>query len=409
MKDILNTYSVKELKQFISKFNKSLGAVKGYSTMKKAELIELMTKAENIGKFKNIKAKPKKYTNKDIKDAEKRMRQKERERKKALTPAQRKAEKEKKEKEEKDYIAFLNTLTESGGKKKSPTPKPAKAPTPKPAPKPAPKPTPKQVSEIEKRTGKSRAEINKMSPADVVKFLPAELRGKIADQMGNVEIVNGFEVPRRGVKMTFPDFMKRDNEKMRVPLYTLNVITANNLREFIYKEVSPNARVKNTPLNVLEKMILNDERTNNKDFGFYLRKWARRNTKSGPLDKKRVEKEKKKQSKEKQQEERAKDFYRLEDLTDKDVGVEYNISNELKKVGDFKIQQREYAGRDKSWINRWLKDGKDKTRVVSRYLEKQFDKMNVPKTASKEEITPKIKQLAEMGKAYVKKNGYVFD
>ena len=117
MKDILNTYSVKELKQFISKFNKSLGAVRGYSKMKKAELIELMTKAENIGKFKNIKPKPRKYTNKDIKDAEKRIRQKERERKKALTPAQRKAEKEKKKKEEKDYLAFLNTLTESGGKK----------------------------------------------------------------------------------------------------------------------------------------------------------------------------------------------------------------------------------------------------------------------------------------------------
>ena len=59
MKDILNTYSVKELKQFISKYNKSLGSVKRYSILKKGELVELMSKKENVSKFKSIKAKAK--------------------------------------------------------------------------------------------------------------------------------------------------------------------------------------------------------------------------------------------------------------------------------------------------------------------------------------------------------------
>jgi hypothetical protein len=44
---------------------------------------------------------------------------------------------------------------------------------------PKKKATPKQMSELEQRTGKSRAEINKMSPAELVKFLPAELQEKI--------------------------------------------------------------------------------------------------------------------------------------------------------------------------------------------------------------------------------------
>jgi len=54
------------------------------------------------------------------------------------------------------------------------------------------KPTPKQVSEIQKRTGKSRAEINKMTPAELVSFLPAELRSKIADEM-EIEIGDLFQ------------------------------------------------------------------------------------------------------------------------------------------------------------------------------------------------------------------------
>jgi hypothetical protein len=60
MRDILNSYTTSELRQHISKYNKSLGAIRGYSKMKKAELIDLMMK--NVDKFKSIKMKPKKET-----------------------------------------------------------------------------------------------------------------------------------------------------------------------------------------------------------------------------------------------------------------------------------------------------------------------------------------------------------
>ena len=53
MEDILEGYTVKELRQFISKTN-----IKRYSTLKKDELIKLMTKKEHIAKFKKIKRKP---------------------------------------------------------------------------------------------------------------------------------------------------------------------------------------------------------------------------------------------------------------------------------------------------------------------------------------------------------------
>jgi hypothetical protein len=58
MKEILNSYSSSELKKFISNTN-----IKGYSKMKKAQLISLMMKPEHISKFSNIKPKEKK-TNK---------------------------------------------------------------------------------------------------------------------------------------------------------------------------------------------------------------------------------------------------------------------------------------------------------------------------------------------------------
>ncbi len=71
MKDILNTYTTTELKKLISQYNKSLGNVVGYSKLKKGQLIELMTKAENVDKFKNIKAKvPKETVKKAVKKVE---------------------------------------------------------------------------------------------------------------------------------------------------------------------------------------------------------------------------------------------------------------------------------------------------------------------------------------------------
>jgi len=55
MRDILNSYSVTELRKFISSSN-----IKGYGKMKKKEIVDLMVKKENVDKFKHIKMKPKK-------------------------------------------------------------------------------------------------------------------------------------------------------------------------------------------------------------------------------------------------------------------------------------------------------------------------------------------------------------
>ena len=54
MIDILNSYSLKELKKIISSTN-----IKGYSKMKKDEIIKLMMKQEHKDKFKDIKKKEK--------------------------------------------------------------------------------------------------------------------------------------------------------------------------------------------------------------------------------------------------------------------------------------------------------------------------------------------------------------
>lgn len=53
-KDILNSYSVIELRKEVSKTN-----IKGYSKMKKSEVVELMMKPNNKPKFHHIKAKTK--------------------------------------------------------------------------------------------------------------------------------------------------------------------------------------------------------------------------------------------------------------------------------------------------------------------------------------------------------------
>ena len=52
MLDILNTYKLSELKKMISNTN-----IKGYSKLKKNELIKLMMREENIDRFKSIKSK----------------------------------------------------------------------------------------------------------------------------------------------------------------------------------------------------------------------------------------------------------------------------------------------------------------------------------------------------------------
>lgn len=65
MRDILNTYTVHELKYFISKSN-----IKRYTKFKREALLDLMTKPENIDKFKHIKERVK-QTNRRKKPAPK--------------------------------------------------------------------------------------------------------------------------------------------------------------------------------------------------------------------------------------------------------------------------------------------------------------------------------------------------
>tara|TARA_R100000231_G_C5276346_1_gene150237 strand:+ start:102 stop:641 length:540 start_codon:yes stop_codon:yes gene_type:complete len=52
MRQILNSYTLKELQGFISKSN-----IKGYSKLKKAQLVNLMLKQEHINKFRNLPMK----------------------------------------------------------------------------------------------------------------------------------------------------------------------------------------------------------------------------------------------------------------------------------------------------------------------------------------------------------------
>ena len=62
MKDVLMSHSVANLKKMISAYN-----IRGYSKMKKPELIDMMTSPEHIGKFRHIKAKGGKMPTKDSK------------------------------------------------------------------------------------------------------------------------------------------------------------------------------------------------------------------------------------------------------------------------------------------------------------------------------------------------------
>jgi len=120
--------------------------IKGYSKLNKTQLIDLIIKNKSkidfskllptpaeqkelkkflkeqdkkdaMKKAKEAKEKPKKkkkeeFSIEDIKKAQARIDKRERERRKRLTPAQRKAEDDKKKKEHEDFIAFLETLTE---------------------------------------------------------------------------------------------------------------------------------------------------------------------------------------------------------------------------------------------------------------------------------------------------------
>ncbi len=89
----------KELKKFLKEEDKK-------DTMKKEK------EEKEKPKKKQKKKKKEEFSIEDIKKAQARIDKRERERRKRLTPAQRKAEDDKKKKEHEDFIAFLETLTE---------------------------------------------------------------------------------------------------------------------------------------------------------------------------------------------------------------------------------------------------------------------------------------------------------
>jgi len=91
----------KELKKFLKEEDKK-------DTMKKQK----EEKEKEKPKKKQKKKKKEEFSIEDIKKAQARIDKRERERRKRLTPAQRKAEDDKKKKEHEDFIAFLETLTE---------------------------------------------------------------------------------------------------------------------------------------------------------------------------------------------------------------------------------------------------------------------------------------------------------
>jgi len=384
MKDILNTYSVKELKQFVSKYNKSLGAVKRYSVLKKAELVELMTKKENVGKFKSIKAK-------------------------AKAPVPKKIE--------------VRKSTQPKPKPPAPEPKPAKMKTPQP-PKPAKmknkiniiskeemakrrekKQKPKPKTELEQRTGKSKAEINKMKTSDVVSFLPAEIRGKIADEMGDTDIINGWKVPKQGKKMNYEEFYQKTD--------TTALLTADGFKRLARRVLGPNLRISTFGRSKMETLFRKggDKKLREYNVVPFIRELAQQSKKKGRFDKEKIEKARKETQKEEKRTGKGSPFHTLLTLYQL---FDYKRNKNVEKFMDFQIRpRREFEagrGRDfqggRSDTYAWSKDGKEKTNVVEKFIERQVEKMKINKKESTEEIKIKLKKIGDMGKEYVKKNGY---
>ena len=103
MKDILATYTLKELKQEVKKANDKLNIIKRYSTLNKPQLINLMI--EHKDKFKHLKQKEKKIIKKEPKKIIKKEPKKET--KKIIK------EEPKKETEEEKILKLINNQTNS--------------------------------------------------------------------------------------------------------------------------------------------------------------------------------------------------------------------------------------------------------------------------------------------------------
>ena len=121
MKEVLESYSLSELKKIISNTN-----IKGYSRLKKPELVKLMMRPEHKDSFKDLKPKEARTGIADEKDMKKRMALVREFKKKAKRPrevfelkeAQKKIEEQMKKKEEKKKEKKEKKVKESGSKKK---------------------------------------------------------------------------------------------------------------------------------------------------------------------------------------------------------------------------------------------------------------------------------------------------
>jgi len=136
--------------------------------------------------------------------------------------------------------------TKSTTEKKASPPK-AKSP-PKSVAKPKAKSKPKSPpkSEIERITGKTRAEINKMKTSDVVKFLPTELRENIASKMVKYPLKmtsNSFGVDlepkdyfnESGVRTLIPFFSELKKRGYKERYYGSNWVDAKYYQKYIYE------------------------------------------------------------------------------------------------------------------------------------------------------------------------------
>ncbi len=297
-------------------------------------------------------------------------------------------------------------------------PKPKAKPKAKSPPKPKPKAKSPPKSELEQRIGKSRKEINKMEPIDVIKGLPLELRQKIGNMAIKTEIVNGFVVPKRGVKLTMGDFWNNDKvgEDMSK---TRSVFNADKLKRFVRSVIS-GARVGSYTLSRMVDLVKTDRKIKNANITPFLRNLAENNKKPGPFDKKQMEKARKQKEREEveklkreQARERGKTFHTWRSL---ELLLNTNPDNNtykyvLQQIMDFDIGRSRRSlgsrfGRDESDTYSWVKDGKDKAKVVEAFMDKELEKMNIRKTDSLDEIKKKVKQLGDIGKAYVKRKGY---
>ena len=147
-KEIFESHPISNLRKAISKTN-----IKGYSKMKKDELVALMVK--NKERFQDIKPYVKPVRAKKPKPAPK---PKQATKPKATPPP-----------------ATPKKIT--------------KAPTPKPA---TPLPQKPSLSQVEKATGLSKAEINKMNPLELFALLPTVAKAKVSKNVGE-DFLNSME------------------------------------------------------------------------------------------------------------------------------------------------------------------------------------------------------------------------